>query len=50
MDSTPPGPRNLEQLRARIEGGRYEVKADKVAEAMIRAGVIPARPREERRD
>jgi hypothetical protein len=42
MDYVRPAPRkttSLDELRARIELGRYEVKAHRVAEAMLRRGV-----------
>jgi hypothetical protein len=53
MDHMRPAPRkppSLEELRARIERGRYEVKAERVADAMLRRGITfrapgPAAPR-----
>jgi hypothetical protein len=36
-------PPSLEELRVRIERGRYEVKADRVAEAMLKARVLAPR-------
>jgi anti-sigma28 factor (negative regulator of flagellin synthesis) len=41
---------SLEELRARIQLGRYDVKPDRVAEAMLRRGVSFSLPRSERRD
>ena len=34
----------VDELRARIERGRYEVKPDRVAEAMLRRGTITFQP------
>jgi len=34
---------SLDELRARIQSGRYDVKPDRVAEAMINRGVVFAR-------
>ena len=41
---------SLEQLRARIRTGRYDVKPERVAEAMLRRGVVFTPVRAERRD
>jgi hypothetical protein len=43
-------PATLDDLRARIQSGRYDVKPDRVAEAMIRRGVIFPSGQKERRD
>ena len=47
MRQAPKTAASLHELRARIERGRYDVKPDRVAEAMIRRGVVirPADPR-----
>ena len=39
MRHAPKSTANLHELRARIERGRYEVKPDRVAEAMLRRGI-----------
>jgi hypothetical protein len=36
---TPKTPASLHELRSRIERGRYQVKPDRVAEAMLRRGI-----------
>ena len=47
MRQAPKSAANLYELRSKIERGRYEVKPDRVAEAMIRRGIVmrPADPR-----
>ena len=47
MRHAPKSAPSLHELRSRIERGRYEVKPDRVAEAMIRRGIVmrPAEPR-----
>jgi hypothetical protein len=47
MRHAPKSAASLHDLRARIERGRYEVKPDRVAEAMLRRGIVmrPAEPR-----
>jgi len=46
MGHAPKTAASLLELRSRIERGRYEVKPDRVAEAMLRRGVKfgPRRP------
>ncbi|MGH2836964.1 MAG: flagellar biosynthesis anti-sigma factor FlgM [Thermoleophilaceae bacterium] len=49
MDSMGHAPKtaaSLHELRSRIERGRYEIKPDRVAEAMLRRGIRfgPRRP------
>ena len=36
---------SLVELRSKIERGRYEVKPDRVAEAMLRRGIVMASPK-----
>ena len=45
MDHGPKTPPALTELRAKIERGRYEVKPDRVAVAMLRRGVSFGPPR-----
>jgi anti-sigma28 factor (negative regulator of flagellin synthesis) len=49
MGRAPKTSATLEELRARIERGRYEVKPDRVAEAMLRRGITFGRPRPAKR-
>jgi hypothetical protein len=46
MGHTPKTAASLLELRSRIESGRYQVKPDRVAVAMLRRGVMfgPRRP------
>ena len=42
MRRAPKTTASVAELRARIERGRYEVKPDRVAEAMLRRGIVLA--------
>ena len=46
MGQAPKTAASLDELRSRIERGRYEIKPDRVAEAMLRRGLKldPRRP------
>jgi hypothetical protein len=46
MGHAPKTAASLHELRLRIERGRYEIKPDRVAEAMLRRGIRfePRRP------
>jgi len=50
MGHAPKTATTLHELRLRIERGRYEVKPDRVAEAMLRRGIKfgPRRPAKRR--
>ena len=51
MGHAPKTAANLHELRSQIERGRYEVKPDRVAEAMLRRGLkFDLRRPAERRD
>jgi hypothetical protein len=51
MGHAPKTAASLSELRSRIERGRYEIKPDRVAEAMLRRGVrFELRRPAERRD
>lgn len=47
MRQAPKSAASLNELRSKIERGRYEVRVDRVAEAMLRRGLVmrPLDPR-----